>query len=310
MEFHLNPLKVKAVGVLDFETVAPLHVGAGGEEVRRAFLRLPTGELLVPASTWKGAFRSLTEQLARSVKLSGLPGTALNLYSEGSRGITYSSKQEFESFASEFVKALRGEETAAVPRGREEIVRALMELGYGSEDVWEVERKGLHARENLGRRMAEDYLALHCPIGRLYGNRVLAAKVRFLDSLLSAKTEVKPGVGIDRRSGRIVEGALHFAEVVPPGARLRLRLVADNLLPGEEDSKLFASTLDAVSKLGLSVGARRSVGMGMLELREAAFYLVELDRDGELAIGNPFERGRKLDLGGFVAWLRGAGRGG
>lgn len=301
MKVHLNPLEYKAIGLLDFEVCSSLHIGKGEEDARREFLRLPTGELVVPSSTWKGAFRSISEHLAKSMKFNGLAALAVELYSEDKRGITYrSDKNKFEKFVDDFVKTLRG-----IPSGgmnTEELVAVMKDLGYTEDDLQEVKERGLEALENLARVMAESYLAINCPIGRLYGNFTIAGKVRFFDSIFNASTHFRPGIGIERLSGKVEENVLYFSEIVS-FETLRLTLIADNLLPGEDDSKLFANTLETIKLMGISIGGRKSVGMGHLRLSNGAFYIVDLRKDGNLAIGNPFRKGKKFDLEAFISWI-------
>ncbi|MEM1554582.1 MAG: RAMP superfamily CRISPR-associated protein [Thermoproteota archaeon] len=303
MKIHLNPLEYKTIGLLDFELGSSLHIGIGGEEVQREFLRLPTGELVIPSSTWKGAFRNISEQLAKSMKFNGIAALAVESYYESKSGITYrSDKNKFEKFAEDFVKTLRG-----IPSGgmnSEELVLMMKGLGYTEEDILEVREKGLEAAEDLARIMAEDYIAINCPIGKLYGNRTITGKVRFFDSIFNAKTHFRPGIGIERSSGKVKENALYFSEIVSFG-NLRLTFIADNLSPGADDSKLFANTLEAIKFVGISIGGRKSVGMGHLKLSNGIFYIVDFRKDENLAIGNPFKKGEKFNLESFISWIRG-----
>ena len=303
---HLNPLRNKVVGVLEFEVESPLHVGVGGGEARRLLLRLPSGEPVIPSSTWKGAFRRMTEELAKTSTYEGLSELAVKLYHEGPGGISYRGVDEegeelFKGFVEEFASALRGVPSNRMRKVGEELKELLRgEMGYTDMEIEEA--KG---DRGLIQRMAENYLALHCPIGRLYGNRVMAGKLRFFDSILKVgETHQRAGVGIDRRSGRVREGILYFIEAIPPGVEVRLHLIADNLIPGEEDSRLFASTLETIRELGLSIGGRRSAGLGHLKLDGGEFHILELEGDRDkLAIGNPLRKTDKIGLREFIEYL-------
>lgn len=290
-------------------------MGAGGGEVRRAFVRLPSGELLIPSSTWKGAFRSLSEKLAKTMKYESPANIAVKLYYEGDGGISYSGlrssllKKDFEDFVEDFIRVIRGGISKLIPNKTEYLKKILAELGYADEDVNEVKSKEKKARDRLAYRMAEDYLSLYCPIGKLYGNRVLSGKVRFLDTVINAQTETRPGIGIERSSGKVREGALHFTEIITRGT-LKLVLVADNLAPGGEDSKLLAFTLELISEMGLSIGAGKSSGLGPLKLNKESsrWYLVDLEKDsvrGGIGLGNPLKNGKELKFDEFLAWLKG-----
>jgi len=293
MHLHLNPLMSKVVGELTFIAESTLNIGSGDGERIRDFLRLPDGRLIIPSTTWKGAFRSLSELIARNTTFSGLSGLAVKLYAERRAGITYrGDREQFNQYVKEFEEKLR--------EGDRVLEDLLRELGYNKEEI----RRALEDRDIL-EKMAEDYLATHCPIGKLYGNRILAGKVRFLDTFLRSGTIYKPGVGIDRASGKARKGILYGVNVIPPGLQIKLRMIIDNLIPGEDDSRLFGATLKAIKIMGLSIGSRKSIGLGHLGLRNGVFYVVDLRNDENFAIGNPFEKGRKMRLEEFVEWLKG-----
>jgi len=63
------PSRVKFVGVLNFRARGPIHVGHSKEANVLYALKLPNGDLVVPASTWKGVLRSLAERLAPSLPI-------------------------------------------------------------------------------------------------------------------------------------------------------------------------------------------------------------------------------------------------
>jgi len=293
MHLHLNPLMNKIVGELTFMLKSPLNVGSGEGERVRDFLRLPDGRLIIPSTTWKGAFRNLSELIARSTIFNGLSGLAVRLYAEKRAGITYrGDREQFNQYVEGFKEEFRN-------RGKE-LEDLLRELGY---DGGEIER-ALEDKIIL-EKMAEDYLATHCPIGKLYGNRVLAGKVRFLDTFLRSGMMYKPSVGIDRESGKAREGALYWVNTIPPGPQIKLKMIIDNLIQGEDDARLFGATLKAIKMMGLSIGSRKSVGLGYLDVHNGIFYIVDLQNDKNFAIGNPFEKGQKKTLEELIEWLRG-----
>lgn len=300
MKLHINPLINKTVGMLSFELASPVNIGSGEVGIVRDFLRLPDGRLLIPASTWKGAFRRLTELIAKNTNFKDVAGLAVKLYKESQAGITYTGdKEELERFVKIFQEKLKEESVREI----------LLDIGYSVEEIVEAQ-KGTKRGSLILRRAVEDFIAVHCPIGRLYGNRVLAGKIRFTDNLIKLDGEkvnihTRPGTGIDRRSGKVKEGVLYFINTLPPGLEIKLTLIADNMVPGEPDSKLFASTLKAVSVMGVSLGARKSAGMGYMNLKDAVFYVVDLPNDKDLAIGNPFKKAGKMALEEFIKWLHG-----
>jgi len=313
LRFHLNPLENKIIGELTFRSKGLLHVGSGGVEARRRFIRISDGRFLIPSSTWKGAFRSLSEKVFRSMEFKGISKIAADLYMEDRGGISYrptdeEKRREFRLVGEDIVNALRGEAPTIIPEEPSIVEDILRELGYEDREIEVVRDKGFDAPGRLAERMTEDYLAAHCPLGRLYGNKVLAAKLRFTDSLLNIKkTYEKPGIGIDRRTGKVQEAALYFLEVAPKDLKIKLRVIADNLKPGEEDSLILASTLEIIREIGLQIGARKSVGLGELEIdeKETRFYIVDLrsDKDG-VKLANPLKNVKPKRMGEFIRWLK------
>ncbi len=304
MKPHLSSIKTKIIGALTFDIESPVHVGVGGEEAVRELIMLPSGEILIPSSTWKGAFRSISEQIAKQASLKGLSGLAVKLYREEARVSYRGDSEEFRKLVEDFVTSLQGGTPKILPHKTEELESLMIELGYSEDDVKEVRTKGLNARGKVLQGLVEEYIALHCPIGRLYGNMAIAGKVRFTDSIINTKVETRPGVGIDRKSGRVMEKMLQFINVISKGP-VELKMIMDNLFPGEDDSKILASTLEVIKSLGISIGARKSAGLGCLRLLKHDFYVLDLESDqkDKFVIGNPFKKVKPMTLEEFVKWL-------
>lgn len=303
---HLSPLEYKAIGLLEFKVESPLHIGTGATDARRALIRIPGGRgLLIPSSTWKGAFRSVSERIARNMDFgNGLANLAVRSFREEPRA----AYEVDRKFCEEVLNVLRGGKSSTLPYSSRDLVEAAGEVGFTREEIDEVKNRGFDARDNLLSRLAESILAIHCPIGKLYGNRVLAGKLRFFDTVLEQRAGMvheKPGVAIDRRSGRVKEALLFTLESIA-GGEARLRIIADNLMPGAEDSRLFALTLEAIEALGLSLGARKSAGMGSLKMstETSHWYVIDLKEDrGGAKIGNPFKYAERKSLKEFLEWL-------
>lgn len=306
---HLNPLEYKAIGILEFKIKTPLHVGTGGIEARRTLVRISGDRILIPSSTWKGSFRSISEKIAKSMKFEDkLAELAVRSFEEGQR-VTYNVDRDF---CEEILNVLKGGKSDIIPYNKDSLIKVASEIGFTSEELIEIEEKGFAARDDLLNRLAGSILAIHCPIGKLYGNHLLAGKLRFLDTILRVGVDrivhhERPGIAIDRRSGRAKEHALFILESIL-GEGVKLRVIADNLIPGAEDSKLFSLTLKAIGNFGLSIGARKSAGMGLVELdkKSSSWYIVSLkdDKDG-MKIANPLKYGEKKNFDEFLKWLLG-----
>ncbi|MDJ0272455.1 MAG: RAMP superfamily CRISPR-associated protein [Candidatus Caldarchaeum sp.] len=303
---HLNHLINKLVGELVFELKTPLHIGAGGFGAFRSLLRVD-GRAVIPGSTIKGVFRRVAEYVAKSMtgSLSGYEKVALKCYEESEKGIVYverSGDPDYDASYRRFVEALREQIRNSDFRGVE--LATLLDIGYGLDEL-----RGETLESDVGYELFGDFLAANCPIGRLMGNGVLAGKFRVFDVFLDVlATHIRPGIGIERETGKVKENILRFTEVVPPGEKVSVWFVVDNLLPGAGDSKVFAGVLEWVERLGLQLGAGKSTGLGLLELVGQRFWLIKLgengDRFGEV-LANPFKT-RPIDsLEQIVKHLRG-----
>jgi CRISPR/Cas system CSM-associated protein Csm3 (group 7 of RAMP superfamily) len=267
-----------------FEAETPVSVGSGGEEVLRQVLRIGHW-IVIPSTTWKGAFRAIAERLAKTMELDGLERLAVKLYRETQKGIVYTPQdtdQDWETYLSEFKSAVNGN-----PIQNPQYVLKPQEVTQFLNDVY-VDIEEIKKAKNGYEKMAEGYLAYNCPIGRLFGNHVLAGKVRFMDTIIDVKqTHFRPGIGIDRRTGKVREGILYYIESIPSKTEISLRIVADNLVSGETDTTLFNNILDYIQKLGLQIGTRKTAGMGLLSLKNIQKIDLDLKSDSELKIVRP-----------------------
>ncbi|MEM0345467.1 MAG: RAMP superfamily CRISPR-associated protein [Thermofilaceae archaeon] len=281
--------EVKFVGKLQFTARTPVHVGGAREANVLYALRLRSlGRLLVPSSTWKGAFRAIAEKLAPSMPLSEIEKLAVERVALSSE-----PKSSVKDLLEGFGRALRGEE--APPFKPDDVKRVLLSIGYSEEE--------LRAPEDPAWMLVE-YLAYHCPIGKLFGNQVRAGSVRFLDTLLTAQTQRRPGVGISRKDLRVQEGVLYTVETTEAEVSVPLVMVGEVERLGSPSAKLLASTLEAVKEVGLSIGGRKSAGLGLLQLESAEFHVVKLAEDkGGVGLANPLKT-PMLSLENFMRLLR------
>jgi CRISPR/Cas system CSM-associated protein Csm3 (group 7 of RAMP superfamily) len=284
MSLHLNPLHRKLLVKFIFEAETPVSVGVGGEEVLRQVLRIGHW-IIIPSTTWKGAFRAIAERLAKTMELNGLERLAVKLYRETQKRIVYTPRdtdQDWETYLSEFKSVVNGN-----PIQNPQYVLKPQEVTQFLNDVY-VDIEEVKKAKDGYEKMAEGYLAYNCPIGRLFGNHVLAGKVRFMDTIIDVKqTHFRPGIGIDRKTGKVREGILYYIESIPSKTEISLRIVADNLTSGETDTTLFNNTLDYIEKLGLQIGTRKTAGMGLLSLKNIQKIDLDLKSDSELKIVRP-----------------------
>jgi len=332
---HLNQLRHKLIAELTLVLREPLHIGSGEFGARRTLLRL-SGRLVIPASTWKGALRNIAEIIARNMfsSLSGLERITVLCYSEETSGIRYRWDDEHakrflddvevgrmrdeyyrarDGFVENLLSQVESLTSASSIHGLGEELLTMLDLGYrlySEQELGRIIQRLRRGDDETVSRMFEDYLSSKCPIGSLFGNGALAGKVRPMDTVLGSKyVEERPGVGINRKSGKVEWDVLYFTEVVPAGTEVRLKIVADNLFPGQTDSRLFAGVLEWIRELGLNIGGRKSVGLGLLELRDSRIWVWELGRGRDTwgeALANPFKNLDPLDVRQAVSWLRGS----
>ncbi|MEM4667432.1 MAG: RAMP superfamily CRISPR-associated protein [Thermofilum sp.] len=282
--------EVKFVGKLQFTARTPLHVGGAREANVLYALRLRSlGKLLVPSSTWKGAFRAVAEKLAPSMPLSEVEKLAVERVA-----LSSDPKSSVSDLVESFKRALKGEETP--PFKPEDVKRVLLSIGYS---------EGQLKTPEDAKWMLVEYLAYHCPIGKLFGNQVRAGSVRFLDTLLAAQTQRRPGVGIGRKDLRAQEKVLYTVETTEAEVAVPLVIVGEVEKFGSPPARLLASTLEAVKEVGLSVGGRKSAGLGLLQLESAEFHVVKLAEDkGGVGLANPLKT-PAVKLEDFLKLLRG-----
>ncbi len=282
--------RVKFAGVIEFRSETPLHVGGRKEANVLYALKLPDGRLLVPSSTWKGALRALAEKLAPKLPLSGLERLAVERVLPAQSPAE--ARRRVRDLLGDFSEALEGRPSAAFDPA--DVREKLQLVGY-----------------DLDRRIEDrewalvTYLSLYCPVGKLFGNWARAGSLRFLDTVLPASTQRRPGVGIDRKTGTVREHVLYFVETSEAGLRVPLVLAGEVEARGSAPARLLSSLLKAVAAVGLNVGGRKSAGLGLLTVERARFHAFELggagDEGGRL-LANPF-KAAPMDLQEFAEWL-------
>lgn len=280
--------QVKFVGLLCFTVRTPIHVG-GFREANVLYTLKLAGSPLIPSTTWKGTFRALAERLAPTMRMSEVERLAVEKVA-----FSKNSRESVRDLVDAFLKALQG--TACPPFDPADVRRVLLNLGYREEE--------LAALEDPAWALTE-YLAYYCPIGRLFGNIARAGSVRFLDTLLPPAVQRRPGVGIDRKTLTAKEGVLYQVETTRAGIEVPLVIVGEVDELGSTAARLLASILETVSEVGLSIGGRKSAGLGLLELGKAEFHVVKPAEDkGGLGLANPL-KSPAISLQDFAKLLRG-----
>ena len=115
----------------------------------------------------------------------------------------------------------------------------------------------------------------------MFGNTELASHVIVYDALPKSQQPLigfRTRVAIDRMRRAARSGVLFRYEYVEPGREWGFKLKAYNLELGGESwaALLFRSLLDYVKEFGIEVGSMRSIGLGLLELKEARATVYEV----------------------------------
>jgi len=127
-----------------------------------------------------------------------------------------------------------------------------------------------------------------CLICGIFGSTKLASHVRVYDAYPDgeAPTFVKTGVGINRDFRGVQPGILYTEEQVAPLIRWKFMMDIVNIRvfpePGDERGRLLRQLLQMLASGMVQVGARRTVGYGLVKLEQGRYEVYEV-RDGLLA---------------------------
>lgn len=127
-----------------------------------------------------------------------------------------------------------------------------------------------------------------CIVCNIFGSTELASHIKVYDALPASNTtpvtRLKTGVVIDREFQGARPGLLYTEENVEPGYEWQFRMDIINIpFPDEnnEYSKYLMALVKTLKTLGLQVGARRSIGMGLMKLKDVR-YTAYIIKNGSL----------------------------
>jgi CRISPR-associated RAMP protein (TIGR02581 family) len=136
--------------------------------------------------------------------------------------------------------------------------------------------------------------AKFCPICGIFGSTEIASHVRIYDSYpKNGKPPkiLKTGVSIDREFGGARPGALFTEELIPPGNTWTFRIDILNINvfpePDKEDPRalLLKDLIDYVVNIGINVGARKSVGCGLIRVKRITWIVYSFEKEGIRKVG-------------------------
>ncbi len=148
--------------------------------------------------------------------------------------------------------------------------------GYPTHSPWDFERVEEEEKNHN-----------YCVICGIFGSTKLASHVRVYDAYPEgyASTFVKTGVGINRDFRGVQYGILYTEEQVIPGVRWSFKMDVVNIHvfpePLDERGRLLRQVIDMLVKGAVQVGARRTVGYGLVELKNGKYEVYEV-KEGAL----------------------------
>lgn len=296
---HLSRLDSRLIVKLVLEMENPLHIGVG-ETVLERHRKLLKIKLIngmevpiIPSSSIKGALRSISERIAKNMMFKDvIKNDAVKLHVEKAEITHDKSNELFEEYVKNIIEKLK------IDKKHEMVALTDLPEDKISELISKFELGGIKGLIEEGFIKYFDlYLAMNCPICRLYGAPRLAGKMKLSDALplKNIETKFRTHTSIDRKSMTVKEHYLYTLELLEPITNFQLELICDNVMPGESDAKLLAATLDYIKKLGLQLGGRKSIGLGLMRISNQTkctyINFKELEKPNEAieAILNPWK---------------------
>lgn len=201
-------------------------------------LRTVDGRPYIPGASFKGAWRSYTEAVLRTVQAQ--PGSATNLSC-----LSIGKPDKLDADNPEKGRCLTQNE-----------VRDLKEWYRRPENRTQLAELDEKLRQGS------------CWVCRVFGNGWLAAKLLIKDLMIDEttflRTEVRDGVAIDRDTMRAADGFKYRFETVPVGAAFGLEIVVENA--SEAELGLVMVGLKAFEAGDILLGGAKSRGLGWCHL--------------------------------------------
>ncbi len=238
---------------LYFKPASPLIIGGTREGSILYFLD-EEGDKIIPFSSWKGAFKRVTEMVAKSyndpVIMSHVNDDHENVNKDEAEKII-DCKDECDGRDLKENCKIQGEN-----------------CGY----LFSSGRK--YKRDEVIDIISKFLAYIKCPIEGIYGSKFFSGKILFSDSIISSPPFMITRTTIDRRKWTVHEKHLYTEELLMP-QKIELKILLSN--PTEKEMKLWKDTLNFIEKLGLQIGNGKSKGQGVLNLdvEESVFRKVE-----------------------------------
>lgn len=259
----------RVTGALVLDTA--LHLGGGRNPAKGTdspIIRDGLGQPFIPGSSIKGAVRAAVERIVPNLGLS-----ACGLYNVGEACPSALPESD------ERMKSLR-----QIPESFGRDISEKSELGKLLAKLLQQKGKALNDLPNPKTMIEENWLYILdlylCHVCKAFGSPFIASTLFFHDAPVNREqwvglTQIRDGVGIDRDSGRAVEGLKYDFETVPPQTIFSFSMTietADPLALG-----LAALALHEMVEGNVPLGGIRSRGLGRCHLDKDNTFVESLE---------------------------------
>lgn len=282
---HLSDIYDRTLAELVFECKNGIHIGAGTYLFTKDVLRLYGDYAVIPSTTWKGVFRSISEKLLITWKKADDVVEFIireNLYPDNEQVSGFNIDEERARRIIDLLEKVEGNvkirNVFRMLAGKNEELRRAIEKADKLNEL--LDHEDMDIRRGL-LRLVSAYLSIRFPITSLYGGQGVAAKLRFLDTFFKAYFHVRTSVGINRKTKTSEKGRLFSVVIAHPfNGDVKLRLLMDNIKRGSEvEKQLLKNTLRYIKVQGIQIGGEKSEGVGKLTLKieETVFRTIEVE---------------------------------
>ena len=251
--------RISIAGPLVFETA--FHLGGGRLDFSTTdspVVRDGDGLPIIPGSSIKGAVRATIERMAPNLDLS-----ACGIFDKSVRCLT--PREKDESPCKEYHELLEALNRDIDENLSTKINRVLRGSGKTVND----------APDSVITEDVLLFLLDHalCDVCKAFGAPFLGSAIYFHDATIDPErwlglTQIRDGVGIDRDSGRAVDGLLYDYEIVPPQTTFNFSMTIESNHPTVLG--LAALGLHELLHGNIPLGGIKSRGLGRCKLSKKA----------------------------------------
>jgi len=221
---------------LRFHVPNGFRIGSKVEKNVITQLRIDNQTVLIPASSWKGVFRRVSE-------------------------IVLNDSEHFKGHSVEGKEVERVKDEVKELVVKDERFRRIAESRDAIKQGVEV---------NDVKKLVELYKEYKCPIERLYGGKYFAGAVTFSDTVLeNFGLEQRFHVSIDRKTRKSLEKNL-FAEEIVYVNSVEVKVIVRG------EFELWRNTLKFLRDVGYFIGAGKSRGIGYIRLDDKESVYAEV----------------------------------